>query len=134
MKIYFSFFVRDMDVLFSIKPNYAAQIFDGIKKYELRKTCCKKPIKRMYIYATAPICAVLGECIIETVLQDSPELLWKIVSPYSGISEKDYFEYFAGAKKAVAYKLIKVIQYQQPKKLDYFHLKTPPQSFCYIRR
>lgn len=121
-----------MDALFSIKPYYAAQIFSGTKKYEFRKICCKKSIRRMYIYATAPICAVLGECTVETVLQDSPDLLWKIVSPYSGISENDYFEYFAGTKKAVAYKLVDVIQYEMPKKLDCFNLKRPPQSFCYI--
>ena len=87
----------------------------------------------MYIYVTAPVCAVLGECTIDTILQDSPDLLWEIVSPYSGISEKDYLQYFEGSKKAVAYKLVEVIQYEKPKKLDYFNLKTPPQSFCYVR-
>lgn len=125
--------MHNMDALFSIKPYYAAQIFSGTKKYELRKIRCKRPIKRMYIYVTAPVCAVLGECIVETVLQDSPDFLWKTVSLYSGISEKDYFKYFEGAKKAVAYKLVKVLQYEKPKKLDYFNLKTPPQSFCYVR-
>lgn len=121
-----------MDVLFSIKPCYAEQIFEGTKKYEFRKVCCRKKVKKIYIYVTSPICAVLGECGVEAILQDSPYAIWQRVSLDAGISEKDYFEYFRDRKKAVAYKLAEVVRYNEPKQLDYFNLKVPPQSFCYI--
>lgn len=121
-----------MDVLFSIKPCYAEQIFEGTKKYEFRKVCCRKKVKKIYIYVTSPICAVLGECGVEAILQDSPYAIWQRVSLDAGISEKDYFEYFRDRKNAVAYKLAEVVRYNEPKQLDYFNLKVPPQSFCYI--
>lgn len=121
-----------MDVLFSIKPCYAEQIFKGTKKYEFRKVCCRKKVKKIYIYVTSPICAVLGECGVEAILQDSPYAIWQRVSLDAGISEKDYFEYFRDRKNAVAYKLTEVVRYNEPKQLDYFNLKVPPQSFCYI--
>lgn len=121
-----------VDVLFSIKPCYAEQIFEGTKKYEFRKVCCRKSVKKVYVYVTSPICAVLGECVIEAIIQDSPFALWQKVSLDAGISEKDYFEYFRGRKNAVAYKLIEVVRYKEPKQLACFNLKKPPQSFCYI--
>ena len=121
-----------MDVLFSIKPCYAEQIFSGTKKYEFRKTCCRQKVKKIYIYVTSPVCAVLGECVVESVSQGSPQTLWKNCSSGAGISEKDYFEYFRGGKKAVAYKLAGVVRYKNPKSLDFLDLKSPPQSFCYI--
>ena len=40
-----------MDVLFSIKPCYAEQIFEGTKKYEFRKVCCRKNVRKAYIYS-----------------------------------------------------------------------------------
>lgn len=121
-----------MNALFSIKPCYAERIFAGTKKYEFRKTCCREKIDKIYIYVTAPVCAVLGECIVEKVLQDSPFLLWEIVSSEAGISEEDYFEYFRGKKTAIAYKLAEITRYDSPKQLQCFNLKVPPQSFYYI--
>ena len=50
-----------------------------------------------------------------------------------GIPEKEYFRYFKGREKAVAYKLEHVIHYSTPKKLQDFNFRTPPQSFYYIR-
>lgn len=122
-----------MDALFSIKPCYVQRIFDETKKYEFRKKCCKEKVEKIYIYATAPVGAILGECKVKAILKDSPSLLWKIVSRDAGIPRSAYFRYFKGKKMAVAYKLDDVVQYKKPISLSAFNLKTPPQSFCYIR-
>lgn len=55
------------------------------------------------------------------------------MSENAGIPEKEYFQYFEGHEKAVAYKLEHIIQYTPPKKLQDFNFRTPPQSFYYIR-
>ena len=125
---------RFMDALFSIKTCYAERIFDGTKRYEFRKTCCREKLEKIYIYVTAPVCAVLGECVIETVLEGPPVSLWKNVSHYAGISEKEYSEYFRGHKRAIAYKLSNVVCYEKPKKLASFGVNAPPQSFQYIHK
>ena len=122
-----------MNALFSIKPQYAQKIFEGSKWYEFRKVCCKQPIGKIYIYETYPICAIMGECVVTDVLQESPRVLWNRVSENAGIPEKEYFQYFEGHEKAVAYKLEHIIQYTPPKKLQDFNFRTPPQSFYYIR-
>lgn len=45
----------ETSVLISIKPHYCAQIFDGKKNVELRKTMPKLPTPfRAYVYCTAP--------------------------------------------------------------------------------
>ena len=122
-----------MNALFSIKPQYAQKIFEGSKWYEFRKVCCKQPIEKIYIYETSPVCAITGECTVNDVLQESPRVLWNLVSENAGIPEKEYFRYFKGREKAVAYKLEHVIHYSTPKKLQDFNFRTPPQSFYYIR-
>lgn len=122
-----------MNVLFSIKPQYAKRIFDGTKKYEFRKIRCKQSIEKMYIYVTSPICAVMGECIVTGILQDSPESLWGVVSRDAGISEIEYIKYFDYCERAIAYKLEHIVQYDRPKKLNEFNVKNPPQSFFYCK-
>lgn len=122
-----------MNAVFSIKPQYAQKIFEGSKWYEFRKVCSKQSIEKIYIYETSPVCAITGECAVNDVLQESPQALWNLVSKNAGIPEKEYFRYFKGREKAVAYKLEHVIHYSTPKKLQDFNFKTPPQSFYYIR-
>ena len=41
-------------------------------------------------------------------------------------------EYFKGKEKAVAYKLINVKKYENPKKLSHFGIDNAPQSFVYV--
>ena len=44
-----------MNVLLSIKPEFAFKIFDGTKKYEFRKSIFKKPgVKKVIVYASSP--------------------------------------------------------------------------------
>jgi len=51
-----------MQVLLSIKPEYAEKILNGEKKYEFRKVLPKnKSITKVIIYATMPIGKVIGE-------------------------------------------------------------------------
>ena len=40
--------------------------------------------------------------------------------------------YFAGKNQAIAYKLKHIIQYDVPKDLCEYGIKTAPQSFCYM--
>jgi predicted transcriptional regulator len=51
------------DAVFSIKPYFADAILDGSKTVELRKVAPKRPVERVWIYATAPVMRIVGHFI-----------------------------------------------------------------------
>ncbi len=119
-------------ILLSINPQHVERIMNGDKIYEFRKTQCKKRVDKIVIYSTSPVMKVVGEADVADVLVDNPQTIWKITEKKSGI-EKDFFDmYFAGKNQAIAYKLKDIIQYDVPKDLCEYGIKTAPQSFCYM--
>ena len=118
--------------LFSIRPEYVEQIFNGTKKFEYRKQTSRFPISKILIYETTPIMKIVGEAEVEEVLVDTPEMIWEKTKEYSGINKKFYDQYFRKRDTAVAYHLKNVIKYDIPKELSDFGIKRAPQSFCYL--
>ncbi|RTE08236.1 ASCH domain-containing protein [Paenibacillus whitsoniae] len=122
-----------MNVLLSIKPEFANKIFSGDKRYEYRKTIFKRnDITRVVVYATAPISRIIGEFEIESILFDDVNSLWEETKAYSGIDEQFFFEYFTKKEKGYAIKIKSYEKYQRSKKLDEVYCSGPPQSFAYI--
>lgn len=122
-----------MRVLLSIKPEYADKIFDGTKKYEFRKALFKRlDVKSVVVYASAPRQEVIGEFTIADILTDTVEELWSKTYEFSGISKQFYDTYFANREHANAICVGRIHRYKNPKKLQDFAIKYPPQSFAYI--
>ncbi len=122
-----------MNVLLSIKPQFAEKIFNGTKKYEFRKAIFKDPnVKTVVVYASSPVSLVIGEFDIEEVLSDEPKELWKKTHKESGISEEFFFDYFSRREIAFAIKIKKTRRYKRPKELSKSFNASPPQSFCYL--
>lgn len=119
-------------ILLSINPEHVEHIFDGTKQYEFRKTRCKEDIEGVVIYSTAPVMQVVAEADVETILEDSPNKIWKITRNKSGISKEFFFKYYSGRAKAVAYKLTNLKVFETPKELADYGVSTPPQSFVYV--
>ena len=119
-------------ILLSINPQHVERIMTYGQNHEFRKTQCKKRVDKIVIYSTSPVMKVVGEADVADVLVDDPQTIWKITEKKSGI-EKDFFDmYFAGKNQAIAYKLKHIIQYDVPKDLCEYGIKTAPQSFCYM--
>lgn len=60
-----------MNVILSIRPNFCKMIFCGQKVYEYRKrifTC--SDVDKVYVYATKPICRIVGYFTIDEVIAD----------------------------------------------------------------
>lgn len=119
-------------VLFSIKPEFAEEIFSGRKKYEFRRTLCRRPISKMYIYATFPVCKIVGYATVTEILSGEPTQLWKAVTQYAGLSKKQFDNYFSQCKVAYAYRLFHPLVYANPIALSSIKIAYPPQSFCYL--
>lgn len=120
------------DILLSIKPEYVEKIFNGSKKFEFRRRCCKKTIRKIVIYATSPVKKVVGEIEVKRILKDSPYQLWEKTKNYAGISESLFFDYFCDCTIAYAYEAKKVVKYNKEKDLIEFGIKKAPQSFVYL--
>lgn len=119
-------------MLLSINPEHVTNIFNGKKVYEYRKVKCRNSVDSILIYSTAPIMKIVGEAKIDTVLEDSPKVIWEKTKQYSGIDRKFFNGYYKNKDIAIAYKLTNVIQYDVPKDLQDYGVKSAPQSFIYI--
>ena len=120
------------NALFAIHPDYARKILSGEKSFEFRTMRCRKLVARIMIYATAPVCCVLGETTVRQVLQAPPNALWPEVWYGAGMSKDAFDTYFKGRPTAIAYQLERPMQYQRPVPLADVGIKRPPQSFCYL--
>ena len=119
-------------MLLSIKPKYAKVILEGKKKYEFRKSKPKDDVRRIIFYASSPEKRVVGEAMIDEIIEGTPHEIWEIAKTAAGITKKYYFSYYAGKNKAIAYKLKDVIIYKNPKKLLDYGISHAPQSFIYL--
>ena len=86
-------------VLMSIKPIYVEKILSGEKKFEFRKTLCKRHVSSLVIYATSPIKKVIAEIQISNILTGSPTEIWAKTSSAAGLCKIDFDQYFYKTKK-----------------------------------
>ncbi|RLM96250.1 hypothetical protein [Haloarcula sp. Atlit-7R] len=126
-----------MNVLLSIKPEFAEKILSGGKRYEFRKTVFSDPEKvdTIFLYASSPVQRIVGAFTIDEVISDSPANLWQKYGHYSGISDRSRFmSYFEGAEEGHAIEVDHVHEFDQPinpaRQIDDF---SPPVSFYYLK-
>lgn len=123
-----------MKVILSIKPQFANKIFDGTKKFEFRRSIFKNPdVKKVIVYASAPISKVIGEFDIEEVIFQEIDRLWDNTKEFSGISESYYLNYFEGKNEGYALKVVKAKRYKKELCIKENYGVNPPQSFAYVR-
>lgn len=92
-------------MLLSIKPEYAKVILEEKKQYEFRKSRPKDSVDRIIFYASAPQKEVVGEALIDEILEGTPKEIRETAKTAAGITKKFYFSYYSGKDKAIAYKL-----------------------------
>jgi predicted transcriptional regulator len=123
-----------MNVLLSIRPEYAERIFAGQKLFEFRRRLPKHQPVTVVVYVTAPVMRIVGEFTVEHVLHDTPERLWNLTHQHAGISFEFFCSYFVGRAKAYALRIGAVKRYDQPiepyEALENF---CPPQFFRYLK-
>lgn len=120
-------------ILLSIKPEFVARIFSGDKKFEFRKIIPSIQIDKIYIYATRPICAVVGCANVSGIIYGAPQDVWNKTKKYAGIGRDFFDSYFYGRARAHAYCLENVVKYNIPHSLLDFGICTAPQNFVYIK-
>ena len=102
------------------------------KENEYRKRLCKKEVKKIYIYATAPVKKIIGETeVVSKIIMDK-EKMWQETEKYAGITKEFYDKYFEHQECACAYKIGEVKKYRIPVALDSIGIDSVPQSFVYV--
>ena len=117
----------------SIQPQFAAAILDGSKRVEFRKRPLAADIGTVVIYATKPVCAVLGEFGVVGQVVGTPEELWVRFARVAGIDREGFFNYYDGSARAVGIVIGRSTATSQPRPLgDVDPGARPPQSFKYL--
>lgn len=122
-----------MKVILSIKPQFAEKIFNGTKKFEFRRTLFKNTaVRKVIVYASAPISRIIGEFEIEEIIHNDLEYLWSDTEQYAGISKEYYFAYFDGKVSGYAIKIKATKKYDSSYSIEEKYGIKAPQSFAYI--
>jgi predicted transcriptional regulator len=123
-----------MNILLSIKPKYAELIRSGLKKYEFRRKIFKKAGScNVFIYSTSPVKKIIGVFDASIIHQNSPHRIWDMFGVYSGVSEKEFFQYFRDCEIAYAIEIRNLVTFEEPQDpSDYFWEFTAPQSYRYF--
>ena len=124
-----------MNVILSIKPKYVKHIIDGKKQFEFRKKPLPKSIERIFIYSSAPEKRIVAYFDLLDTFADTPKKLWRRFNKESGISSREFFNYYQGKKIGYAISISNL--YILKKTIDpYKKIKNfcPPQSFTYLRK
>lgn len=115
-------------ILLSINPKWAEKILSGEKTIEVRKTAPITPCK-VYLYATKPICRVVGEFVCGGV-----------TDCFDGSClTQDELDEYGGGKALYGWTVKDAARYYKPLELENFIKENgatvtyPPQSWMYAR-
>ena len=118
--------------MISIHPKHVESIFNGTKRFEYRKRFSKH-VKKILIYATAPVNRIVGFADIEVILSGKPQSIWNTTRGASGITSSFFREYFSEKQIAYALKLGSIFKFDKPIKLgSYPFCIQPPQSYQFV--
>ena len=91
-----------MNVLLSVKHQYAWAIAEGTKQVEYRSRVWNDTPDFVYVYAGRPTKHIIGRFRPGLIISGDKYQVWKETKERSGINELDYFDYFAGCTTANA--------------------------------
>ena len=121
-------------VLLAIKPEFVERIFSGEKKFEFRRRIARRAVDKIVIYATRPVCAVVGVADVCGIVSGAPDVVWAQTCASAGIGRDFFDSYFRGRDVAYAYKLVRVVRFDVPRSLSDVGVRAAPQGVVYIER
>lgn len=120
-------------IILSIHPRHIEKILSGEKQYEYRKRI-PLDIRYIVVYATVPIKRIVAFIEIDTIIKDTPEIVWEKTKEYAGISKDFFYHYFAGKQDSFAIKVKRISKLETPKPLTCINYNYVPQSYVYINK
>ncbi|MCX6640434.1 MAG: hypothetical protein NTW14_08145 [bacterium] len=126
-----------IDLIFSVKPEYARRIADRTKIMELRRKFSTK-WKGHYalIYSSSPDQAFIAKVRVKDIIVDNPSAMWLGWSQAIGCKAEDYFNYTRDLSEVYGIVFDEVKQFDPIYRSTLEHLLNqalvPPQSYCSV--
>ena len=123
-------------LLLSIRPRFADSIFAGTKTVELRRV--KPRIQNgdlVVVYASGTTKGIVGAFEVAGVTAATPNSIWRKYNGGSGLSKREFDDYFKGVDVGYAIRVGKCWQLSEPILLNKLRERRegfrPPQSYHY---
>lgn len=128
---------RDRMVVLSLKPRFAEAILAGNKTVELRRTMPQIVVPtQALLYATSPVRALLGTCVVTDVVSADLDILWRNFGSRADLNYREFKQYFDGVDSGAALTLADPRTFTRRIPLEDLRAKRkgfrPPQSFAYM--
>ncbi len=98
--------MKQLPLVFSIRPVYVEMFFDGRKLFEFRT---RRPAVKSgdvaLLYETAPTSAIVATAVVGLVHDGAPARVWELAGSCGGITKAEFDRYFANRDRAVAVEL-----------------------------
>lgn len=120
-------------ILLSIRPEHAERIFQGSKRYELRKVLPAFQFGRVYLYETGGR-GVVGSFDVGSVIRRKVDPLWKITGNAATTRER-FYSYFGKLDRGYAIEVRNPVRFKDSLIRPLNGLLagfSPPQSFVII--
>ena len=124
-------------VVLSLKPRFAEAILAGDKTVELRRTEPRIVVPtRALLYATTPVRAMVGTCVVTGVRTADLADLWREHGSRTGLAYGEFESYFEGVTTGTALALAHPQPFTRILPLQDLRAQPgsfrPPQSFAYV--
>lgn len=124
-------------VLLSVRSPHMERLLSGSKTVEFRRRPWRVPDgATALLYESRNRRAIVGSLVVESTEVGSRSAMWDSHGGKSGLTRREYWEYFAGATMAVAISVTRVRKLEQPLTLDELRRRCPtfhaPQSFRFL--
>ncbi len=128
---------RDRMMILSLRPRFADAILSGVKTVELRRTEPKIRVPTLaLIYASTPVRALLGTCVVTSIESGHLAVLWRVHGAGSGLDHGEFMNYFEGVQAGSALSLANLRRLDRPIPLVELRSRPtgfrPSQSFSYV--
>lgn len=124
---------RPKALLLSIRPEHAQRIFEGAKRYELRKVLPSTPFRRVFLYETGGS-GIVGSFDVGKIIRKPIDELWATVGD-AATSRERFYSYFASVPIGTAIEARNPVKFRNPvttTELNGDYLLQPPQSFIIL--
>lgn len=126
-------------ILISLDERHAESILSGLKRIELRRRPMNVKIgTTVWIYVKLPVGSVIGKARVGAFYSLAPSTLWRRFSSVSGLTRREFFDYFSGAPKGFALALECVERMARSTPLGDLRLASskfqPPQFFVRLEK
>jgi predicted transcriptional regulator len=80
--------------LLSVRPRFASALLEGAKSVEIRRRRANIPAGSLIlIYATAPVCSIVGSVHVAAVDTGSPDALWQRWGSCTCLEQAEFADY-----------------------------------------